>query len=312
MEAIEKCRREITAHLQNFLSTHLPRHQAKEIYYYSLLPPGKLLRPLLVRAVATDLKDYQCPAHSYLELFVEVHHVYTLIHDDLPCMDNDSIRRGRPTVHCKFDEGKALLTGDGLAHLSYRILSLIESPRLPSLLRYSTWALGPKGLIQGQYQDLSQEMNQNFSKLVDTHRLKTSRLIQTSIVGAGILSERASLKALKDLHRLGEHLGIAFQLLDDLEELAAEVLSNHESKINPFLTYPSPCAHELQYRLEKMEGLLRCYQLFHTQKVLGDYFKKTNRMLSQKRDNIKDYIGTELLRPIQEILHGLSFNNDTL
>ena len=312
MEAIEKCRRDITTHLKNFLSTHLPRHEAKEIYHYALLPPGKLLRPLLVRAVAWDLKDYHWPAHSYLELFVEVHHVYTLIHDDLPCMDNDSIRRGRLATHRKFNEGKALLTGDGLAHLSYRILSLIESPRLPTLLRYSTWALGPKGLIQGQYQDLYEKINQSFSQIVNTHRLKTSRLMQASIVGSGILSEKASLKSLKDLHRLGEHLGIAFQLLDDLGELTVQDLSDHESQVNPFLSYPRPCIDELQHRLKKIEGLLSGHQLFYTQKVLEDYFQKINRMINENRPTIKDYMGEELLRPVQKVLHRLSSSNDTL
>lgn len=311
MDTIEICQREITNNLQNVLLTHLPHHPAREIYHYALLPPGKLFRPLLVRSVAWDLNNYQPPAHFYFELFVEVYHVHTLVHDDLPCMDDDPIRRGRPAAHRKFNEWKALLAGDGLAHLSYRILSLIESQSLPSLLRYSTWALGPKGPIQGQYQDLALEMNQSFPQLIATYRLKTSRLIQAAVVGSGILSSHTSVKVLKDLHRLGEHLGIAFQLFDDLCELTVKDLSDHESKINPFLIYQGRCEAELQYRLQKIANLLSRYQLFHTQKVLADYLHKTNHIITENQQTIKDHIG-ELLGPIQKVLHRLSFCDNTL
>ena len=306
MHSIEIYRREIAANLQKLLSTHLPYHKAREVYHYALLPPGKLFRPLLARSVAIDLQNY-CPlSHPYFELFVEIHHTYTLIHDDLPCMDNDSMRRGRLATHCQFGEWQALLIGDGLHALSYHALSLIKSQHLPFLLRYSTWALGPKGLIHGQYQDLSLEMSHNFAKLLTTHKLKTSRLIQVALTGPALITQSASTKTLKGLHRLGEHLGIAFQLLDDLCELGTEELAQHESQKNPFLIYQGQCGSELQYRLQKIESLLKGDKFAHTQMVIKDYLQKTNHIIIKNKQIIEGHVGT-LLHPIQKTLQRLSF-----
>ena len=273
MDSIEKCREDIIIDLKKNLSVHLPHHEASQIYRYALLPPGKLFRPLLVRSVAWDERGYRQKSHSFLELFVEIHHVYTLVHDDLPCMDDDSMRRGRESIHRKFNEWKALLVGDGLNTLSYRILSLIESHRLPLLLRYVTWALGPKGLILGQYEDLSSGPN-SFKKLMVTYNLKTSRLIQTALVGSSLLCENTPLKKIKDLHRLGEHLGIGFQLLDDLCELTLEEASNHESQINPFLHHPDFCAQEPRNSIAKNGG--------HPQYLQDFLYEKGFRRLSKK------------------------------
>ena len=290
MDSIEKCREDIIIDLKKNLSVHLPHHEASQIYRYALLPPGKLFRPLLVRSVAWDERGYRQKSHCFLELFVEIHHVYTLVHDDLPCMDDDSMRRGRESIHRKFNEWKALLVGDGLNTLSYRILSLIESHRFPLLLRYITWALGPKGLILGQYEDLSSRAN-SFRKLMMTYNLKTSRLIQTALVGSSLLCEDTPLKKVKDLHRLGEHLGISFQLLDDLCELTLEEASNHESQINPFLHHLDFCAQELEIRLQKMEAILNTYQLSYTKKVLDDYLKKTVHLIDDHEEMLKKRIG---------------------
>ena len=311
MDSIETRQREIASKLERFLQVYLPRHEAREVYHYALLPPGKLLRPLLVRSIAWDLGNDNPQAHAYFELFVEVHHVYTLVHDDLPCMDDDANRRGRPATHHRFNEWKALLTGDGLNVLSYRLLSLIESPRLSWLMRYCTWALGPKGLIHGQYLDLSMEMNDSFEQLITTHRLKTSRLMQTAIVGSALLNEDICFKTLKSLHRLGEHLGIAFQLLDDLCELKAHELSHHESLVNPFLVHRNQCIVELEYRLQKVESLLNNHKLFYTRDVLKDYFQKTDRLIMAHEQTIRTYIG-DLLGPIQKILHRLCLGDNVL
>lgn len=288
MPSLEQSRREITARLQKTISGHLPPLPAREIYLYALLPPGKLFRPLLVRSLAQDLNGLH-PCHHHFELFTEIHHVYTLLHDDLPCMDDDSIRRGKPATHRKFGEWQALLIGDGLQALSFRILSQIKSRALPSLLRYSTWALGPKGLIQGQYQDLSQD-KQNFTQLLTTHKLKTSRLMQTALVGSALLTEKASFKTLKDLHRLGEHLGITFQLLDDLCELTAEELPPRENQTNPFLLYCNQCLAELKGRLHKITDLTNTHRLSHTRTLLQDYLQKTDRLITENEQKLKKQV----------------------
>ena len=274
MKLLEQWHNEITHNLKKVLSKHLPHHRAREIYHYALLPPGKLFRPLLARSVAIDFNHYQSKNHHYFELFVEIHHVYTLLHDDLPSMDNDSKRRGRPSTHCQYGEWQALLTGDGLHSLSYRILSLINSSKLPNLLRYSTWALGPEGLIHGQYLDLSCEMKQSFEKLITTHTLKTARLFQVSLVGAAMIAQ-APQETLKGLHQLGEHLGISFQLLDDISDWETEQTS-------PLKLYENALIKELSKRLSKMTDLLEKYQLSHTQKTIESYLKKNSRHYSAK------------------------------
>ena len=297
MESIETSQNDITANLKNFLSTHLPHPRIQRSLPLRPLTPGQTFRPLLVRATAWDMDGYHLEAHRYFELFVEVHHVYTLIHDDLPCMDNDNTRRGKLTTHIQFEEWKALLTGNGLHALSYHLLSLIETPNLPLLLRYASWALGPKGLLLGQYLDLSHEMNKSFAQLILTHKLKTARLIQTSLVGSAIITEKSSEQTFQSLHRLGEHMGIVFQLLDDLCELTSP-LSQHESQVNPFLTYPSMCKQQLIQRLENIESLLKDLHFAHTEAVTKNYFGKISTIINKGKSSIKNHIG-ETLEPLQ-------------
>lgn len=286
MNPLDQWREEITSNLTETLKKHLPAHCAREIYHYALLPPGKLFRPLLARSITTDLNQPLKEDHRHFELFIEIHHVYTLLHDDLPSMDNDSMRRGRTSSHCQYGEWQALLTGDGLHTLSYRILSLINSPELCHLLRYSTWALGPKGLIHGQYLDLSGEINQSFEKLVKTHRLKTARLFQVSLVGAAMIA-RAPQKILKDLHRLGEHLGISFQLLDDLLD--------RKETLSPLKLYKNEYTKELLRRLDEMTKLLRKHHLSWTQKIIKNYLEKTTTILSRD-DSLSELVQKILKR----------------
>ena len=303
MDSIEQCRRDITHRLVQLLQSHLPCHPFSEVYRYALLPPGKLFRPLLVRSVAWDLGDYRPSAHGCFELFVEVHHAYTLLHDDLPCMDNDSLRRGREASHLKFGPWQALLAGDGLNTLSFRLLSLIDSPHLRDLLGYCAWALGPKGLIVGQYRDLAREGAGEFAQLLNTHRLKTSRLMQVALVGGGALAGGAG-KTLRNLHRLGEHLGVVFQLLDDLSELGHDQLSRHESEVNPFLLAKDDCCQQLEMRMEKMACLLDSYRLRHMRQVLAHYLGQSRRFIADKRGLIESHMG-ELPGGIEQTLHRL-------
>ena len=172
-----------------------PNHSFKEVYEWSLYPPGKLFRPLLALASHLDScseLSLESLTHSdniaYFCSAVEIHHTYTLIHDDLPAMDDDCERRGRPSSHIKFNEWKAILAGDGLLNASYQLLSKISHQELRNLLKVFSWALGPKGLIQGQVLDLSGEMKNSFQNIVHTHKLKTSRLIQVSLLGGHFLS----------------------------------------------------------------------------------------------------------------------------
>lgn len=229
--------------LKIHLKQHTPEGLLRDVYEYVLLPAGKLFRPYLaasafqqVHGLPSVQRELKNP-HSSLSLFcslVEIHHAYTLVHDDLPAMDDDDERRGRPSAHIQFPEWKALLAGDGLHALSYRLLSLIQHPQLPTLMRLMSGLLGPKGLIHGQALDLSETMNESFSFLKQTHQLKTARLIQFSLLGGHLIAERANYRSALEIAKLGETLGLLFQFVDDLSELA-EDLSPHELQVNPWL-----------------------------------------------------------------------------
>jgi len=309
------------------LSNNLKRHISSEIYddffsetyTYSLFPAGKLFRPLLVWSVAQDFSksensssdDIFTEDHARMASFVESHHTYTLIHDDMPCMDDDDMRRGRPSTHKKFGQWQALLSGDGLLNASYGILSKIQSPNIAHVYRYSTWALGPKGLILGQALDLSGTMTESFQDLVLTHKLKTARLIQTSLVGPYLLipeknlKSKRNLKNIKKLHKLGEHMGVAFQLLDDLCELVDEELSAHENEVNPWPRFTELCYKELDRSLLYIEKYFNENKTENLKKIYGLYLKKIKTLMTGSELNIEKHIGTKL-GPIIGTLDSLS------
>ena len=169
---------EISRQLTLHLNAQIPRGEFGEIYRYSVLPAGKLFRPSLVWALALDLEENirqdKGSNHAYLASAVEIHHAYTLVHDDLPCMDDDDMRRGKPSVHKAFGQWGALLAGDGLLNVSYGLLSNITSPNLGKVLKIFAKFLGPQGLIQGQANDLSGEISKSFENL--------SRLLNALVV----------------------------------------------------------------------------------------------------------------------------------
>lgn len=284
------------------LRLHLHRyagaHSWNEIYEYSLLPAGKYFRPELVMAVAAEnLSDKQrqeelsCPNSplSLLASLVEIHHTYTLIHDDMPCMDNDDFRRGRLSTHKKYGEWQALLAGDGLHGLSYRLLSEIRHSNQALLLKLMAHCLGPKGLILGQAMDLSGEMNKDHQSLRKTHLLKTGRLIQFSLMASSLVTPNYSYKRTLRLASLGETLGIAFQFIDDLSELS-EPVGDHELGVNPWLNDNGEVAqatYQFLLRLDQnLQGPLRVvfahYLAKMNEKILGNEKEIREKLQSQK------------------------------
>jgi geranylgeranyl diphosphate synthase type II len=186
---------------------------------YILKKPGKYIRPLLVYSVAKDLNQLH-ENHSWLALSIELHHNYTLIHDDLPCMDNDDIRRGQPTVHKVFGEAHALLLGDILLAKSFELLANIKVNNLSRLLRIFSFATGAKGLILGQKIDLETIKNKiSDSEILRMYELKTARLFQLAMVSSLMLTNQSeNFKLTKVLSKLGSVAGILFQLIDDYED----------------------------------------------------------------------------------------------
>ena len=200
-----------------------------EAMRYAVLDGGKRLRPLLVLAAfeavhngARDAGDAALRAACAVELI----HAYSLVHDDMPCMDNDVLRRGKPTVHVQFGEAQALLAGDALQAFAFELLTPEDERILPAvqatLCRQLARAAGSAGMAGGQAIDLaSVGLALTQDQLRNMHRLKTGALLQASVmmgVACGV-STAAAQKALADY---GAALGLAFQVVDDILDVVAD------------------------------------------------------------------------------------------
>jgi geranylgeranyl pyrophosphate synthase len=303
--------------LLHHLERTLPSHSVKEIYQYATLPGGKLFRPHLVWATLLDLnpdlfqssREDMNSNHSKLASAVEFHHTYTLLHDDLPCMDNDLERRGKPCTHIAYNEWSALLTGDGLLNISYQLLAKINHQRSHHLLRFFSWALGPKGLIHGQVMDLSNEMTLSLENTIRTHELKTARLIQVAILGSALIARPSKNTAQeKALWKYARHLGINFQLIDDLSELAEKELSEHELTVNPWLHFKKDCLERTLSGLREFEKLSHELKLSHTNLIVKTYYQKMLQIIEKDLTVINHHLKGEVdLVPV--ILLMKSFSN---
>lgn len=187
---------------------------------YSLKSGGKRFRPLLVLAI---MKDFGGDLKSALPfcLALEMVHTYSLIHDDLPCMDNDDFRRGQPTNHKVFGEAVALLAGDGLLTAAFDCLATEyanDSGQALALIRILAKAAGPCGMIGGQAIDIDSLTSKTPEEYQCQHELKTGALITAAFEGAALLLNLSRETADKIIN-VGKNLGFAFQLSDDLEEV---------------------------------------------------------------------------------------------
>ena len=274
---------------KKFLQNQLPS-QLSEIYSYPVLPPGKLFRPLLAQMLFDDLQNSQTASKKYssiqldkvtsdlfyLQCFLEIHHAYTLVHDDLPDMDNDDYRRGRLTVHKQFGNWQAILSGDGLQTLSFRALSFLSPDILGPMLKIASWACGPKGLIQGQVMDLSGDMKKNFSLVRRTHELKTARLFQVSLLGATLIHHRnISFENWKRALRLGQHLGLAFQLIDDWHDFKESAGPNHEADINPFILFATDSQKTLEHSQKVISSIYATNEYPRLMAFTNSYMEKS-------------------------------------
>jgi geranylgeranyl pyrophosphate synthase len=190
---------------------------------YSLEAGGKRLRPVLVLAAAEVFgvkDDTALPA----AVAVECIHTYSLIHDDLPCMDNDDLRRGRPTAHKAFDEATALLAGDALLTHAFALLATSYPGALGSALVHELAdAAGSRRLIGGQMEDLLAEKKPDATagELEFIHLNKTAAMIEASLAMGGLVGG-ADSSGLDLLRQAGRHLGLAFQIIDDILDATAD------------------------------------------------------------------------------------------
>ena len=193
---------------------------------YAVLDGGKRLRPLLVLAAAEATGAGQGMAALRAACAVELIHAYSLVHDDLPCMDNDVLRRGKPTLHVRFGEAQALLAGDALQALAFELLlpddGSVEPVLAARLCRLLALASGWDGMAGGQAIDLAgvgRKLDQ--SQLEDMHRRKTGALLLAS-VEMGAVAAGVGETALQALRQYGRALGLAFQVVDDILDVTAD------------------------------------------------------------------------------------------
>lgn len=195
----------------------LPESRVREAMRYSLMAGGKRIRPtLLYKAVA----GYGMPAETGNEFAcaIEMIHTYSLIHDDLPAMDNDDLRRGRPTCHKKFDEATAILAGDGLLTYAFSTAASCSAPAeaVRSSIAILAEMAGSAGMVLGQDLDMSEETGvTDWDALRKVHKYKTGCLLSAPLMIGAQLCGRSSSE-IEEWHRIGEILGLAFQIQDDI------------------------------------------------------------------------------------------------
>ncbi len=205
--------KKIEEHLKKYMNSS--ENKIDEAVKYTLFAPCKRIRPLIM------ISFYELCGGKSDEIYkfacaLEMIHTYSLIHDDLPCMDNDSLRRGKKCSHLEFGESTALLAGDALLTKAFEIAStgnFLNYEKAVKCINTLAYFAGPEGMILGQYKDLnSKYLNEN---IIDVHRLKTSCLF-VAAAKIGALLAGAEEKDISLAFKFGLNYGIAFQLIDDI------------------------------------------------------------------------------------------------
>lgn len=199
-----------------------------EAMHYSTVNGGKRLRPVLVYAAAASIAvdKVEQDILDRIACSVECIHAYSLVHDDLPAMDDDDLRRGQPTCHIAYDEATAILAGDALQSQAYELLSTMESLRAQTqldLIRTLSHASGAQGMVGGQAIDLASVDKQlALDALQNMHNKKTGALIKASVLMGAIATQSASEAQLEALSTYADAVGLAFQVQDDILDVVAD------------------------------------------------------------------------------------------
>ena len=227
-ERIESYIGEVDNYLEEILpKTTIPPVKLHEAMHYAVMNGGKRVRPLLVYASGEALqinKEHLTPAAAAIELL----HCFSLVHDDLPSMDDDSLRRGQPSVHIAFSEATAVLAADALQSLAFHILVMDpiyrnQNDLSVNLIALLTEAAGTNGMSGGQALDLAAEGQKlDQSQLEHIYRLKTGKLIRACIISAVCVAPPISIKKRQLLERFIDAIGLAFQIKDDILDMEGQ------------------------------------------------------------------------------------------
>ena len=249
---------------------------------YSVLNGGKRLRPILAYLTG-ELNDTEAEYIDTLASSLELIHCYSLIHDDLPAMDDDELRRGNPTTHKKFDEATAILAGDALQPLAFELISTIKTSdrNKVQMIGSLSEACGYLGMVGGQIKDINSNQIKDVESLDSMHSEKTGRLIQASIETAGILSG-LSTSDIESLKEYGGKIGLAFQIQDDIIDIESPASVSGKDQGSDIgkdkTTYPSLVGLEA--------SKVRAQELSNdAKKILQPINKNTDNL-----DKLADYI----------------------
>jgi geranylgeranyl diphosphate synthase type II len=259
-------------------------HSIHRAMRHSVFAGGKRLRPILCMEAAKMIAGTLPQGATDLGAAIEMVHTYSLIHDDLPALDNDDLRRGQPTCHVAFGEAIAILAGDALQTLAFQIISELPAPpaTVVAILHDFSFAIGtgvglpselPSGMIGGQVMDIEGEGQKPTAELVDRiHRAKTGALITTSIVCGGILGvghvlsqpggekllPRPANNLIAHLRTFGEDAGLAFQIIDDVLDMtqSSEELGKTAGKDTASIKATWPAVFGIEKSLKDAEELI--------------------------------------------------------
>jgi len=261
----------IEQHLTKYLET-VPEGELKSAMAYALLGSGKRVRPMLGLSL---LESKGIDPTPYLDaiLAVELIHTYSLIHDDLPAMDDDTLRRGKPTVHIAFNEGIAILAGDALLTDSFRLISSNKSlndQQKVQLIEILSKKAGSSGMVLGQIKDIESEHKQvTIDDLNLMYELKTAYLIQAALMSAATIAVPNDVSSYENL---GYYIGLIFQIQDDILEFTStpeEIGKSKSDDIRDKPTYVSllglnEALNILEDYKEKLNALLHALHIKDT------------------------------------------------
>ena len=279
-DLLKKYRDQVNENLKEVLPSE--GYRLTEAMRYSVLNGGKRLRPILVY-LSSNLGQCRKQDIDLSACAVELVHCYSLVHDDLPSMDNDDLRRGNPTCHVKFDEATAILAGDALQPLAFELICKInvkENIKIILLSKLAS-ACGHLGMVGGQVKDINMDHEATIDDLDLMHFQKTGRLIQASLEIGGHLSN-LDKEIIEMLSNYGKKIGLAFQIQDDIIDIESPALISGKNQGSDLdqnkITYPSLVSLE--------EAKAKAYHL-------AEEAKEILVPLSKKADNLRflaDYI----------------------
>jgi geranylgeranyl diphosphate synthase type II len=290
---LSKKRHLIDNALKNYITSFCLSERMLAPISYVVDAGGKRLRPILCMASCDAVGGDESKAIP-IAAALEMIHTYSLIHDDLPALDNDALRRGKPTCHVQFDEATAILTGDALLTMSFEVIS--EAGRLAparegvlwlSILNLVATAAGCRGMIEGQARDLAFEgIKLTQEQLESMHRLKTGALITVTIQAGGIIGG-ASDSQIGQLIKYAENIGLAFQVVDDLLNVKGDPAITGKAvgsdQLHQKNTYPALLGIDQseQYARYLIDNALKALSMFDNKadplRAIADYVLHRNR-----------------------------------